>query len=209
MTKKTQLIDDAIGTGWRKTKKNFWFFVGLVLIVWAVNLIFSYLQRTINGDSHGLSYWVIFVVEMAVEILLGIGLIKISISVNDGEKADYKDLYIHSKYFWRFLGATIIRGLIILVGLIFLIIPGVYLAIRFRFVDYLILDKDMGIIDAFKESTKMTRGVKWSLLGLEFCFTVIIILGILALLLGIFAAFPIVMIGRAHVYRVLEGQKSI
>jgi len=208
VTKKILLIDDAIGVGWQKTKKNFWFFVGLILIVWAINLLFSYLQRMINGDNHDWSYWVIFAVELAANILMSVGLIKISIFANDEKKLEYKDLFTHYKYFWRFLGATILRSLIIFIGLILLVVPGIYLSIKFRFVTYLILDKDMGIIEAFKESAKITKGVKWSLLGLEFCSNVIIVLGILALLIGVFAAFPIVMVGRAHAYRVLEGQKS-
>ncbi len=76
------------------------------------------------------------------------------------------------------LGAEIILFTIIVLGLILFIIPGIYFALRFMFVIPLIVDKDLDISEAMKQSTSLTRGIKWPLLGFILVSFGIFILGL-------------------------------
>jgi membrane-anchored glycerophosphoryl diester phosphodiesterase (GDPDase) len=92
---------------------------------------------------------------------------------------------------------------------IFLLIVFVYLLIRLMFVTYLIVDKDLGFIDAIKGSWQMTAGNFWSLLGLSLLNGLIVFIGILAILLGLFVALPVVMFSQAHAYlALLPGEEE-
>ena len=62
----------------------------------------------------------------------------------------------------------------------------------------------MDVIEAFKESGKMTNGHKWNLLLLLLLFLMITILGVMALGVGLLVAAPIVMIAQAYVYKKLS-----
>lgn len=41
--------------------------------------------------------------------------------------------------------------------------PAAYVAVRWGFMEYLIVDSELRVVDCFKKSTQMTRGTKWYL----------------------------------------------
>jgi uncharacterized membrane protein len=181
-------IGKAFSFGWEGIKKDFWYFIGLSLVATILGGIWN------KGNHLG-------IISLLVSSWLAAGSIKIALSYFDGKKLPFNNLFTQTKYFWRMVGASLLLGLIIVVGLIFLIIPGIYLALRFFFTRTLIVDKDMGIIEAMKESTKMTEGIKWQLL--VFCLAMIgaMILGGIALGIGIFVAIPIIWLAEIYVYK--------
>ena len=75
---------------------------------------------------------------------------------------------------------------------------------KFQFVQYLIVDKNTDVIEAFKESSRMTDGHKWNLFMLMLLYMVIIFIGVMALGVGILIAIPIVMVAQAYVYKKLS-----
>ena len=67
--------------------------------------------------------------------------------------------------FRRYLDAVLAHlcvGLIVGVGIIFLIVPGIILACRLSMTSYLVLDEGMSAVDALQESWDMTRGHGWT-----------------------------------------------
>ncbi len=61
-------------------------------------------------------------------------------------------------------------------------------------------------IEALKKSSAMTKGAKWDLFLFGLLIGCIALLGALALLIGLFAAFPTILIAKAFVYRKLLAQ---
>ena len=62
---------------------------------------------------------------------------------------------------------TIILTLIITVGFVLLIIPGIVLALMYSQVYYILAENpDIGVSEVFKKSEKMMKGKKWQLLML-------------------------------------------
>lgn len=98
---------------------------------------------------------------------------------------------------------SIIYGVIVSLGLILLIIPGIVWAIKFQFFDYLIIDKGLGPIDALEKSSEITRGVKLDLLTFGILIWIINLLGLLCLVVGLFVTIPITVVAKAFVYRKL------
>ena len=89
------------------------------------------------------------------------------------------------------------------VGLILLIIPGIYLAIKYQFFSFLIVDKNMGIMESFKKSEEMTQGVKMNLLLFSLALAGINILGALVFLVGLIVTIPTTVMATVYVYRKL------
>ena len=91
--------------------------------------------------------------------------------------------------------------LIIGVGTLLLIVPGIIFGLMFMFYGYVMIEKGLGPIDALKESKRLTDGVRWKL----FLFSLLVIglnlLGVLALLIGVLVTMTITFIALAHLYR--------
>ena len=100
----------------------------------------------------------------------------------------------------------ILTALAIALGFLALIIPGIILSMGLAFVPYLVVDRGLGPIEAMKESWRITKGHKWQLLLLFLALLGINLLGILALIIGIFVTVPITMLAFAHAYRTLNAR---
>ena len=146
------------------------------------------------------------IVSFVVKNLVDIGLIKIALKFNDNQKVDYKDLFSGTKVFWKYVGGSILYGLIVFAGFLLLIIPGIIWSIKFQYYSYLIIDKGLGPIDALKQSSTITQGLKWDLLVFNLALIGVLILGFLALFVGLFWAIPTNMLATAYVYRKLSSK---
>lgn len=193
---------EAITFGAQTYKKNWKFFLVLFLMVWGASSILSWIGNAASGQLP-LMGAVVRIVAWAAEMVIGIGLIKIAIDFATNRTPDYKDIYLHYKLFWKYLAASILYGLIILGGFILLVIPGIYFAIKYYFVLYLVVDKNMGPIEALKKSGKITQNVMLELLYLVVALIVLNIAGFLLFGIGLLVTIPISMVATAHIYKKL------
>jgi uncharacterized membrane protein len=106
------------------------------------------------------------------------------------------------------IGAYIIYLIIVAVGLLLLVFPGIIWAVKFSLFPFMVVDKGAGWIESLKLSSRATDGAKWDLFAWYFVTIVVYMAGLFALGVGLFAAIPIVWIGMAFIYQKLIGEKS-
>ena len=83
-----------------------------------------------------------------------------------------------------------------------------YLGIKYNFSTIIVIDqKEVGIIEAFKKSAHMTRGVKWKLIGLFITIVLVNLLGLLVLIVGVLASHPASMLAHLSIYRKLAHRE--
>ena len=204
-------FSEVLGYGWSVMKANLWFFVGLGFVF----LIITYIPTIIDitaaclyppGPALLALNITTTILALVINTVLGIGLIKIALSVCDEQKPPIGMLFDAWDCFWRYVGVSILYGLIIGVGTILLIIPGIIWAIKYSLCYYYVIDKGLGPIEAIKASGRTTMGVKWELFGFGILCGLINLLGSLCLLVGVFATYPTVLVASALVYRQLKAQ---
>ncbi|MHC5062007.1 MAG: hypothetical protein ACYTFK_13090 [Planctomycetota bacterium] len=211
MTTKYFSFSDVLGYGWRVTKANFGFFVGIG-VVFIIAICLPEIARIIVQNLHLPKAYniaaviLIQILGWLISIILGIGLIKIALSFCDERKPTFGTLFDAADCFWRYLGAGILYLLIVYAGFVLLIVPGIIWAIKFSLCYYFVVDKGLGPIDALKASSRTTMGVKGELFGFGIVCGLINMLGLLCLLVGIFATYPVVIVANALVYRQLMAQ---
>jgi uncharacterized membrane protein len=196
-------IEKALRFGWDTVQKNLVFLVGVVLFMALISyfplIIEMYARERVGG------YLILFrIVSSFLQVVMSMGLIRISLRFVDNQEADTKDLFSCFHLFFRYLIASIIFAVFVLLGLVLLIIPGIILALKFQFYDYFIIDKELGIMESIERSGKITEGALWEL----FLFTLVLfginILGALCFIVGLLVTIPISMVAMAHVYRQLQ-----
>jgi uncharacterized membrane protein len=86
-------------------------------------------------------------------------------------------------------------------GLILLIVPGVILALTFGYASYLVVDRDSGLREALRSSSRITSGARWKLFCLGLASVGILLVGALCLVIGLIVAFPVVQMASVYAYR--------
>lgn len=199
---KTLAVGELLRFGWEAFKKRPWFFIGAVLLIVIISGILSGLAPDpVQTPSD-------FVIALAVVILnvfIEMGLVAFALKAHaDIEKVTLKDLW-HPQRFWQYAVVKILTGIIVVIGLILLIVPGIIAALALIFATYLVIDKNLGPIEAIKESVRITKGHRWQLFLLALALIGINILGALALMVGLLVTVPVSLLAVAHAYRKLSA----
>jgi uncharacterized membrane protein len=197
---------EAILFGWNTLKKNLGFFLGMLAIVVAVNVLVGLAMSSFSEEAPKVLVIAMSVISWVLDLLISMGVIRITLKFCDQEQATYRDLFSAYRLLLNYIVGSIVYGIVVAIGLVFLIVPGIYLAVKYQFYDYLIVDKGMGPIEAIKRSGVLTEGVKRNLVLFWLALVGINILGMIALGVGLIATIPVSWLANAYVYRRLQLQ---
>ena len=104
--------------------------------------------------------------------------------------------------------ASILVGILVSIGMLFLILPGIYLAVAYIFTVPLIADKKLEFWTAMELSRKVVTKHWFPALGLIILAGVIAALGVLALVIGLVVTAPIAGASLAVAYDDLFGDQK-
>ena len=142
-----------------------------------------------------------------VEWFLGIGLTLITLGVARGQRVEFGSLFAGGPWFARYLLVNLILVAMILIGLVLLIVPGIYLWLRFWPAPYFVVDRNMSVMDSLRAASYHTTGNKGSGILLWLLMLIVLIAGALALCVGFFAAFPVVSLMWTIAYLMMTRQE--
>lgn len=205
MTRHQFSIGEAISYGWNTTIRNLGFWIVLLIVAAVIQAIPSILGAGVGRAGSGVAL-LIQIIAIVLSTLVTMGLLKAAVMFVDGRRPTADNLIGTARFFLNYLAASILYSLIVTIGLILLIIPGIYFAIRYQFFGFLIVDRGVGPLESLSQSATLTQGVKWKLLGLDVLTIVIFWIGALAFLVGLFFAIPTILLAQACVYRTLLSQ---
>jgi len=188
-------VGSILGDAWGITKQHFGFLIGLSVVL----LLASLLTNVIAAIPV-----VGFLAVCAVQIVIKMGALRTFLSLVRGEKRPYSDLFTLWKPFWVFLGASLVFGLIVSVGMVLLIIPGIMAAVALQFFVYEIVDGNKGAIEAIKSSAAMTKGKRLQLFWLMLTLGLINMLGALLFGVGLIITIPLSGVAMALAYEALK-----
>jgi uncharacterized membrane protein len=191
-------IGEAVAAGWRRFWPNVLPMAAFALVVWVFNLLFQVLQRDANTGVR----FVLGLVSFVVSQLIAIGWIKIALDITDGRPVRAEAVVDRFRLVLPYLIAALVYAVMVGIGIILLIVPGIILAIVFAFYGFHIVDTgDTNPVEALRRSADITRGHRWQLFLLGLLLLGINILGILLLLVGVLISSAISLLAVAHVYR--------
>lgn len=184
-------MDDVLGISDQKAAGNVAMFAFLIVIAMVLLVPF---------------YIAILLTSSAIQM----GFVKLSIAAARGAQVSYEIIMsdINLKKAGKYLLGSIAYAILVGIGFLLLIIPGIFFALKYMFVPYLIIDKDMKIGEAFSASGEMTKGNKFSLLVLAILAIVVNILGFVALIYGLLVSMPVTLLAYGYAYNTLSKSSS-
>lgn len=203
---------DLLKEAWELVKKNvnlFAMLIGVYAVYYIVQIPFKSAPRY---DAYGyVSYnpasGLVSLLFSALGLVLELGAINLILHLVDGKKADIKDLYTYPNLLMKVLKmfvGSILAGIAVVGGLILLVVPGIYVAVRLQFFMYYLVDKDLGIIDALKASWNVTKGGLVNLFLFDVLLVLINFVGALLFGLGLLITVPLSCTAMTLLYRKVQ-----
>ncbi|MBT7807871.1 hypothetical protein HN766_20375 [Candidatus Poribacteria bacterium] len=208
MAEHTVPTREAIRIGATTMRNHFGRFVLLGVIVAATYGVLVAVNTQLPDGSSGsavLGSLLSFVVGVVVQLAT----IRVGLRFHRGERAEVSDMFAELRLLPRYAAATLVATVVIMVGLLLLVVPGVILAVRLAFYGYFLVDQDAGPIESLRRSWHATRGITLKVLAFLFMLWIINVAGLLALGVGLFVTVPIAIVATAYVYAAISPRAMV
>jgi len=227
MTTKKIVIGDILNESWAIVKKNVWVFaatmLGYFIIYSLIYLLFGGIGAATTaiapGDSSAamsqaltsmfsvgaILTWLLMTIISAFFYL---GFYKMALDSADGKNPDLSSFTsISMKKIINLFLANLIYGIVVYIGLIACIIPGIFLAVRLQLYVFNIIDHDANAFDALSRSWNSTKGNSMDIFLLGLALVLVNFVGLICCGIGLLVTMPITIIAFALIYRLLTGGK--
>lgn len=151
-------------------------------------LILQLIQTPTNSNNFNVSevdLYSNFGVSPLVILITGpmtLGLYIFTLAFLNEESLEFKKIFSGFKFYFKALFASVIYLVVVLIGFVLFIIPGIVFAMMFSQVYFIIADNpEVGVIEAFKQSKAMMHGHKWQFFKLSLRYAFYFLLGIFTL----------------------------
>lgn len=117
----------------------------------------------------------VVIVGLAMSILgtaVRLGYCRFNMDLFTGvEKPTMNLLFSRTKIVWKALLKAILEGLLVAVGCIFFVVPGIIIGLMYSQSDYILAENpSLKVTEAMKKSREMMKGQKWKLFKLALSF---------------------------------------
>ena len=117
-----------------------------------------------------------------------------------GDKLEIKNMLEAFNNYWNAVLAALLVTIIVIIGFILLIVPGIIFACKLAFTPYLVVDRKMEVIEAIKSSWNMTNGYAWKVLLIGLLAIPIFIAGLICFGVGVIISILWVSMAFASLY---------
>jgi uncharacterized membrane protein len=200
-------IQESLNYGWNAFKSQTGFFLGFILIFFIISFVPSFIVQRLFPAPNPVGF-VLRVVLWLVNLYLGMVSTRIALDIYDSGTANLNRLGDLFQIYIPYVIGKFLFAVMVGVGTILLIVPGIILSLMFLYVGYLVVDRRLGPIEALKESYRITTGVKWPLFVFGLVIVLVNIVGMVCLGIGLFVSVPITMMASAYVYRQLSPRAA-
>jgi hypothetical protein len=190
-------IGDCIRRGWQLVKGDFWLLAAAAAVTFiiigcagAVPFVGGLVGLVINGPLLGGLYLVFLRRIRGVAATLGDAFAGFSLA------------------FAQLLLAHLVSALLTTIGLLFCLIPGIYLSVAWIFALPLVIDKKLDFWAAMELSRKVVTKHWWVIFGLMLVTGILGIAGLLACIVGVFVTGSIALAAMMYAYEDIFGERA-
>ncbi len=189
-------IQDYIRQGWEMFKEHVGEFVGFTLIIFVISAVSS--KFSFAGSF----------IFSAVAAPLSAGFAIVVFKLLNGKPFQFGDFFNGFNYFLPLFLASLAGGFLVSIGMVLLLIPGIYLAVGYMFTTFLIIDYRMEFWQAMETSRQIITKNWFAFFGFAFALFALNVLGALAFGVGLLVSIPVSACAAAIAYKEIMGLYS-
>ena len=202
-------VGEAISYGWEKFKQYPGQFIGLVLVVFLIQFVWSFISNLIQPDVNGIFGWLMSIalagIGLALAFIVEAGLWRAALGVTKGREPSFSQL-TEGTNFGPYALTAILVGLGTAVGLLLCIIPGIIWLVLTAYAPILSLEKGMSPGEAISTSIGWVRENAGTVFLLLLACWLLGIVGVIACCIGVLVTYPISRVAIAYSYRALNNE---
>jgi len=196
-------IGGNLSRAWNLMTQNLGVFLGLGVIVLVFQSI-SYGLSVMGEPAAMLSY----LFNWGVGPIIGAGMFIVTARAVMGNKPDLGEFTKGLGYYLQVFLLNIVMGILIMIGIFLLIIPGIYLAVAWSLAQMLIIDRDLDFWTAMETSRRIVTRNWWTVFGAVIVFGLVGISGAIVFGVGMLFTMPLAMIAVVMLYEGIIGFKK-
>lgn len=204
--KPTFTISEVFSTSWKCLKQNIWILVGLLV---GYLIISGILNMFMSPNELTVGAFIILLISTVLQLIFQLGYTKNMFQALDGIEPQFSAYGQQASKILNAFIASLIAGIATFIGLVLLIIPGIYIGIRLGFFSCFIVEENAGPIEALKKSWELTKGQELPLFVLLLVMIGIVLVGIILLGIGVLVAAPLVSLMSCYVFRKLNTPVAV
>ena len=222
-------VGNAFSYGWAKFKDNVGPMVVAALLLLAVTIVvqivgsvitsavggnnFDLAQDSTGGMMFGgdasaagqLTSLLMNLIITVVGYVVSAGIIRGALDITEGRKFDIAHAFGQLDY-GKVILTSLLVGVLTMIGLVLFILPGILVAFFTTFALYFVVDNGTTPMESVKASFALVKDHFGDVLVLFLASIAAVIVGVLACLVGLLVAIPVVTITWAYAYKTLQGQ---
>lgn len=201
-------IGAYFGRGWEIFKQFAPGFIGYFLLLAAISIVLGMLPAPLGSGSEGGTGLLPFVYQVFLAPVLSAGLYIVAFQIARQRSPEFGDFFRGFNRYLPIFLVSLVSGLLIVLGTIILIIPGIYLAVSYLFSVLFVIDKNMSFWSAMETSRRLVSKKWFSFFGLIIVLTLLNIAGLLVLGIGLLVTIPLTGCIVAAAYEDIVGLNS-
>ncbi|MBW2290905.1 MAG: DUF975 family protein [Deltaproteobacteria bacterium] len=189
-------LSHLLTSAWETFKRR----PGIAIAMWLVYVFFE------SGGSGGSEDQGVFqsLILLALILLSGpihggydLAMLRL---LREDDSVTFTDLFAGMEKFERLFLVFLVYAVAVMIGVILLVVPGVIIALGLWPAFLLVMEDDLGTVDALKGAWELTLGYKGQLFVLALTTAALCLLGILALGFGLLVAGPVTQLAWITAY---------
>jgi hypothetical protein len=147
------------------------------------------------------------IVGMVIGAFFMVGLLRVCLDAARGKPVRFATLFLGGDRFVAMLGLYFVMTLLIALGCLLFLVPGIILAFAWSFAPLYVVDANLGPIAAMRASWHATTGQKGKIFGFALLSMGIGLLGLVACGVGIIPAMSLVYVAWAAAFTRASGRE--
>ena len=222
-------IGDFLSEAWKRVNGNkgtillavLFYVVALIVFALVKDFALSQLGYSSDHNSRGFANLSFFgkahewfiktmmeIVEMCITLPLEAGMFMLGLKLSMSEQVESTEAFQYFDYMVQLLGTTLLKYLLIIIGTICFVFPGIYLAIAYSLTTPLVVEKNLSGWAALEASRKAITHNWFAYFFLYVGFALILILSVVPALIGWIWIAPMGFLLSGIVYRTIFGYEG-
>jgi len=152
-------IRQAFSFAWPIFKKRFGLFSAVLLTIFGAWVALEIV--VIAGQRFGIFLWAVAHLAFLVFVAgIEVGFLRLCLALQNGGEPTFADTFTHLAMGPKFFAGQMLYLLMVAIGLLLLLVPGVYLAVRYALFAVCMAAGETNLMRSFQQSAILSTGAK-------------------------------------------------